>query len=299
MTPDAAAQAAFILATSAEMGAVQRALATDLPKTIKAPLRINVRGTKTDDRDRVVPIVTDEQVVLLRFAKRHAQGANGRLFAKERPNRSLERASTSAKLDHVTPHALRHAAGQWLLDLGVSIELVSRILGHASTSMTEKVYARVKQDAVGDRILDMIDPKYARAASRSRKSSARKIETITKLPEPRRPDGHEVDGVVKTIDGWAIESGIPKSTLYWRVVTRGVPMKQALVMGSASRRASGNSQMTIRPTAGKLPVNSGTPRPLLALLGDAQPANSSDFQVGQDRLELSANGLRVPLAGYL
>ncbi len=293
LTPDAAAQAAFIVATSAEMAAVNRAKRSDLPARVKAPCRVEIRGSKTDDRQRLVPIVTDEQVMLLEFAKRHAQGVGDRLFGTEPPNRSLERASIKAKIAHVTPHSLRHAAGQWLLDLGTPIELVSRILGHASTSITEKVYARIKQEQVGDRMLDALDPQYTRAASRARKKSERKVPTLTRLPEPHVPEVHEVDGRALTLDAWARLSGIPKSTLYFRVVLNGITMKQALAMGRGSSQAGGTRVLATRSTAGILPGNSGNERPLLTHQPTAVSLKTPRKTVGQDRLELSANGLRV------
>ncbi len=296
LMPDAAAQVAFILATSAERSAVERAVKTDIPKTIRAPMVIHVRGSKTSDRDRVVPVVTDEQVVLLKFAKRYAEGKGDRLFARL-PNRLIGTACTNAKIEHASPHHFRHAAGQWLLDVGVSIELVSRILGHASTSMTERVYARVKQDAVGDRILDAIDPAYAKGALRSRKKKARRVETIQTIPEPKRIPTYEIDGVALTLDGWAKRSGIAKSTLYWRVITAGHSMREALAMGAGPGRVSRQSPIAGRSTAGKLPGNSGTDRPGLAPRPDGDLAKSSGNTVGHDRLELSANGLREGLVG--
>lgn len=46
-----------------------------------------------------------------------------------------------AKIPHVWPHSLRKAAGQFLIDLHVPLELVSRVMGHAGTRITETVYA--------------------------------------------------------------------------------------------------------------------------------------------------------------
>jgi hypothetical protein len=40
---------------------------------------------------------------------------------------------------------------------------------HADTHITETIYASVRQEDVGDRILDAIDPRYARHAHRGRK----------------------------------------------------------------------------------------------------------------------------------
>jgi len=295
LLPDAAAQVAFILATSAEMSAIGRALKTDIPKLVRPPMMVPVRGSKTDDRNRIVPIITDEQVALVRFAARHAGGAGERLFGR-RPNLLIKEACKRSGVEHAGPHDFRHAAGQWLLDVGVSIELVSRILGHSSTSVTERIYARVKQDAVGDRILDLIDPAYAKGASRARRKKARRIETITDLPEPKQIPTYEVGGESHTLDGWAKKSGIAKSTLYWRVVTRGLSMREALAKGRGPGRPAAESPIADRSTAAILPQNSGVERSLLAPLAPLAKTDapkSSENLVGQDRLELSANGLRV------
>jgi len=292
LMPDAAAQVAYILATSAEMSAVGRALKADIPKLVRPTMVLPVRGSKTDDRNRVVPIITDEQVVLVRFAARHAAGSGDQLF-RRMPNRLITDACKRAGIEHASPHDFRHAAGQWLLDLGVSIELVSRILGHSSTSVTERIYARVKQDAVGDRILDVIDPAYAKGASRARRRKARRIETVTSVPEPKLITTYEVGGEVLTLDGWATKSGVAKSTLYWRVITRGIPMRDALALGPGPGRAAAESPMADRSTAAILPQNPGTDRPLLAPLAKVEPSETSGNAVGHDRLELSANGLRV------
>jgi len=112
-----------------------------------------------------VPIVTDEQVLLLEFARKHAQGTDERLFRAEPPNRSLERASVKASIEHVTPHSL----------------------------------------------------------------------------DPHMPELHEVDGRMLTLDAWAAESGIPKSTLYFRVVLNGISMKHALAMVAARPARAGTA----------------------------------------------------------
>jgi hypothetical protein len=170
---------------------------------------------------------------------------------------------------------------------------VSRILGHASTAITERVYARVKQETVGDRILDEIDPTYAKAARRTRRRSDRRVATITALPEPKSINLYNANGLSLTLDAWATRSGIAKSTLYWRVVTRGMSMKKALAMGPGPGRVSRRSPLATRSTVGKSSGNDGTDRPDSALPEESDPADFPRNAVGHDRLELSANGLRV------
>jgi hypothetical protein len=77
LSPDAAAAAAFIVATSAEDAALRTATRADLPSENDPQPRARVRGTKTDKRNRLVPIVSDEHWVLIDFVRRHAQGQDG------------------------------------------------------------------------------------------------------------------------------------------------------------------------------------------------------------------------------
>ncbi len=59
--------------------------------------------------------------------------------------RVAERAGIARR---VTPHTLRRTFGSDLVNRGVRLEVVSRLLGHASTSITEKCYARLEDTTV-------------------------------------------------------------------------------------------------------------------------------------------------------
>lgn len=54
----------------------------------------------------------------------------------------LSSAAEKAGLKHVTPHVLRHTAGTWMAEGGIPLEAISQYLGHSSTKITEKIYAR-------------------------------------------------------------------------------------------------------------------------------------------------------------
>jgi integrase len=236
MLPDSAAAVAFILATSAEDSALHRARREDIPADVNANVRVHVRGSKNERRDRRVPIVTDEQRLLLAYAAEHAQGTEGKLFRTLGNLRhELIAAAEKAKIEHLSPHALRKASGQWLIDLGVPLELVSRALGHADTRITELVYARVKDEDVTDRMLDAIDPRYASKAHHAR-GTQKIVPTITQLPAPRMPRLlYEVEGEERTLAEWSETSGIPKATLHHRVITSGMAMPDALALGKGTR----------------------------------------------------------------
>jgi integrase len=49
-----------------------------------------------------------------------------------------------------TPHSMRHAAGTTLLEAGVAPLVVSKLLGHADTRITEKTYQKVRPALAGE-----------------------------------------------------------------------------------------------------------------------------------------------------
>jgi hypothetical protein len=195
-----------------------------------------VRGTKNRHRNRSVPVVTDEQRVLLAYATQHATGDEGRLFGTlQNFKRDLRAAATEAKLPSLAPHDLRRAAGQYLIDLRVPLELVSRVMGHRDTRITEQVYARVKEADLADRMLDAIDPRYATRATAAR-GQAVVVETLQTLPWPRSGNVlYELDGVTGTLAEWARRTGITKSTLHNRVVAKGLSLADAAALGRGGR----------------------------------------------------------------
>jgi len=46
----------------------------------------------------------------------------------------------------VTPHVLRHSAAVWMAENGISMSEIAQYLGHSSTHVTEKTYARYSPD---------------------------------------------------------------------------------------------------------------------------------------------------------
>jgi site-specific recombinase XerD len=54
---------------------------------------------------------------------------------------------------HVTPHMLRHTAATQLIEMGVDIRFVQRLLGHASIATTE-IYTHVSDAALRRRVAE-------------------------------------------------------------------------------------------------------------------------------------------------
>lgn len=55
---------------------------------------------------------------------------------------ALSKAAKRAGLAGVTPHVLRHSAAVWMAEDGVPMGEIAAYLGHADSSITERVYAR-------------------------------------------------------------------------------------------------------------------------------------------------------------
>lgn len=55
-------------------------------------------------------------------------------------------AATRAGLVGVTPYVLRHTAAVWMAQGGTPMPQISQFMGHTSTSVTERTYARFGPD---------------------------------------------------------------------------------------------------------------------------------------------------------
>lgn len=58
----------------------------------------------------------------------------------------------------VTPHTLRRTFGSDLINRGLRLETVSKLLGHANTTITERAYAQLLQPTIRKELLDAFTP---------------------------------------------------------------------------------------------------------------------------------------------
>jgi integrase len=71
-------------------------------------------------------------------------------------NKSLESISKKAQLGKkVTFHMARHSWAVSALEQGMSMSMISSLLGHTSTSITEKVYAEFRQDTKAEAVRNL------------------------------------------------------------------------------------------------------------------------------------------------
>jgi integrase len=137
---------AFAIACGAELAALKRARRSEVSWCEDDPGRsvVHVRGTKNEHRDRLVPIATLEQAMLLDFALRHAPGNGELLFPSlGSVRRDMQHAAKRSGVKRFSPHVLRHTLAKWLRAGGVDSATTGALLGHADGRMVERIYGRL------------------------------------------------------------------------------------------------------------------------------------------------------------
>ena len=127
---------------------------------------VQVRVSKTPSGYRSVPITNELCGHILAWrafaATLGAHGPdapflvtrNGTRLTPQQVETTIERVARRAGLSRrVTPHTLRRTFGSDLLNKGVRLEVISRLLGHSSTAVTERCYARLQDATIRDEML--------------------------------------------------------------------------------------------------------------------------------------------------
>lgn len=163
LPPHRAAVVAFMVATSAEWRAVERARREDV---LHDGAVVLLRGTKRPSRERKVPIESDDQRELLDHALAHADGEGAMLFGPwGSVRRDLSAACTRAGIRHCSPNDLRRTFGSWMLQAGVPTIVIARMMGHVDTRMVERVYGQLRTEDLASQLRAAVRPKRASAAA--------------------------------------------------------------------------------------------------------------------------------------
>lgn len=165
LPPNRAAMVAFVVATGARWSEAERVEPTDLD--VREGF-VRIRGTKTKASDRTVPIVHPDAITLLDYALKHAHGKAWasenkqpytRLFAPwPSPNHALARACVAAKIAHTSFNDLRRTFATWLRNAGATPDLIAPAMGHTTTAMVQRIYARLAPIDLGRLISAAIVP---------------------------------------------------------------------------------------------------------------------------------------------
>lgn len=112
--------------------------------------QVHVRGTKAEQRKRTIPMTPEVREVLTRRCARvsAAEGAAPPLFSEwKKPNMHLmmQRACKRAGMERVNINDLRRTFATLMARAGVPALHLKELMGHSTTRMLEKVYARVER----------------------------------------------------------------------------------------------------------------------------------------------------------
>lgn len=152
-----AAHLAFIAATGADVGESIAACRNDADLD---RWTVRIRGHKNKYRPRIVPITIMHRELLM-FALENAPG-DAPLFRRwAHMQRDVKLAAERAGIERCRPTDLRRTHATWLRNAGVEPQLLGPILGHVTSEMAERVYARLGDDA----LRDLLDSRTAGAVS--------------------------------------------------------------------------------------------------------------------------------------
>lgn len=108
--------------------------------------RVWAPDTKTESRPRWIPLHPEALEVLARRAQ-DPPGDSGELFRVwDQSHRDLANACARAEIEAVSTKDLRRTFASWMAQAGVPLKACADLLGHSSTRMVERVYARLGVD---------------------------------------------------------------------------------------------------------------------------------------------------------
>lgn len=110
---------------------------------------LRMPGTKRETRDRWVPIAPALYALLDAVPPKTRKGLVVLSWTSVRRDlhAAADRANRSgASVPHVSPNDLRRTFASWLVQSGVDLFTVSKLMGHSSTRMVEKVYGKLSKE---------------------------------------------------------------------------------------------------------------------------------------------------------
>lgn len=144
LPPDRADWVRVAVQTGARKGELARLRTSDVQW---ATGLLRIRGTKTEDSDRTVPLTDDVRAIAQR------RGPGPLIVPWHNADRDLRHATRRLGIAPVSANDLRRTFCTWLLLQGMPEERVARLLGHTDTSLVYKVYGRI----AGENMPEMVD----------------------------------------------------------------------------------------------------------------------------------------------
>jgi integrase len=139
LKPELAALVAICVALGCRLSEAYRLRPSDI-----GPTSVHIRGTKTDEADRHVPILSI-------FATLFARGARELPLGSEPNNlrRDIAAACARAGIPVASPNDFRRTHATLLAEAGVDRDVTRRLLGHTTTRLVDTVYGQPTTEALG------------------------------------------------------------------------------------------------------------------------------------------------------
>lgn len=114
---------------------------------------IRIRGTKTEESDRYIPLTEDVAAILkgqrkqntkarkARKQGKYCQAPEGVIFPKEQTSKAFKKLCPNHHL-----HGLRHTFITRCVESGVNVTVCQQIVGHSTADMTLNVYTHVMDE---------------------------------------------------------------------------------------------------------------------------------------------------------
>lgn len=202
LLPDRAARVAYILASGCRWSESDRAERGDAGREA-----IHVRGTKTRESLREVPVLPSSIVPmasLLDHAAEHAEGVATLFRRWTNVRRDLAAACARAGIPSCTPNDLRRTLATWVRSKGVSPTLIGSLLGHKDGRMVERVYGRLPPEQLRAAIVGQVTPqREARVSKRSASAGKMGSEGTVKRSKKAR-NAVPRDGIEPPTRGFSI-----------------------------------------------------------------------------------------------
>lgn len=176
---------------------------------------IRIRGTKTRKSDRTIPLPDALRVALTELKQdqgpvvtpwvsnttRDLRWAAERATKKERARLAalgLGREAASFTLARVTPNDLRRTLASWMVQRRVPARFIADWLGHTSTAMVDRVYARLAPDQLRQAALQGLPatlPKDCDAGVITPGASVASLASVAQAQKEKNPQ--ENQGVLR------------------------------------------------------------------------------------------------------
>ncbi|MDW3933565.1 tyrosine-type recombinase/integrase [Staphylococcus saprophyticus] len=139
-----------LIATGARFKEIQHLKYSDIDQVKQ---QIHLPGTKSENAERTIAIAKNDLKHILNILDNRPRNMGGYIFntgatliSNNAVTKTLRKFLLENKIGNYTLHALRHTHASMLLSEGLSIQYVSKRLGHANIEITWRVYSHLLEE---------------------------------------------------------------------------------------------------------------------------------------------------------